>query len=155
MKKLVQEIADLEDQAEMLDKENEILREEYRTLEHGKQNGKQFTIRELDSYANVNLRASQNKKNNLVRDGGKLQPIGSPKAFLDKAEQVYSLNSERSKHSLGTNKSRLVVRDNPDGTTQMLKIKPSGIPKLRQSRGYEAVTPSVARRASNDPSSSA
>ena len=40
MKKLVQEIADLEDQAEMLDKENEILREEFRTLEQGKQNGK-------------------------------------------------------------------------------------------------------------------
>ena len=141
----------------MLDKENEIFKEEFRTLEQGKSNGKTFTLRELDSYANVNLRASNNKKpSSLVRDGGKLMPVKSPKAAYVEGRS-YNLTSDRSKNSVGsiTNKSRLVVRDNADGTTQMIRMKPSGIPKLRQSHDYmkEAGTPQGVRRGSNEPNS--
>ena len=59
-------------------------------------------------------------------------PIKSPKAYME--SKSYNLTSDRSKISVGstTNKSRLVVRENADGTTQMIRMKPSGIPKLRQ-----------------------
>lgn len=61
MRRFRAEIADMEQKISLVDEENEMLRGEIKTLETGKQNGKTFSMRELEKFGNVNLRASANK----------------------------------------------------------------------------------------------
>ena len=76
------------------------------------------------------------KNKSLVQDGGKLQPMKLTE--VRKADQSnFSISSNRQPSEVKnySNRSRLIVRDNADGTTDMIKTKQMKAPNtLRNSK---------------------
>ena len=103
------------------------MREELRTLETAKISGQKISLKELDRYGQVNLRSSKVSKS-LIQDGGKLRPI---KATETKSIAGNNSNITRSRHALpslggnSSNRSRLVIRDNASGQTEVISKTPS------------------------------
>ena len=113
-----------------LDEENILLRDELRTLESAKITGQKLSLRELDKFGQVNLRSSKVSKS-LVQDGGKLKPIKSTETKTIVGLSInngsaFSSSNQRSRHALNSigggssNRSRLVIRDNASGTTEII-----------------------------------
>ena len=96
-------------------------------MESAKITGQKISLKELDKYGQVNLRSSKVSKS-LIQDGGKLKPIKSTEAKT--IAQNGGLNT-RSRHALpslggnSSNRSRLVIRDNAMGTTEVISKTPS------------------------------
>lgn len=132
LKRLKQDFKSQGATGQTLDEENVILREEIRTLESAKITGQKLSMKELEKYGNVNLRSSKASRS-LIQDGGKLKPVKATvaKSVVDESISLRSVN--RSRHALNSmggdggssNRSRLVIRDNALGTTDVISKTPS------------------------------
>ena len=117
-------------------------------MESAKLSGKKISRKELEKYGQVKVTLRSNKliSSSLIQDGRKLMPIKMTQA---KSIAAYGLQDERSSMNAiipkyGGNSSRLVVRDNPSGTTEFI-IKTPARPKMAplKSLGNAKATSSV------------